>query len=127
MKKLIIVLIVLLLAISVKADELEWRTGLHFAGGFFVYSDIYIAASAVLYAFNDNSIETRETVSFYVTGTGLVVYEYWSNDWEGFKFWDLTGSVFGMVAAREIWKGTKPVVYPNICDEKVGLGFSFQF
>ena len=136
MKKLTIILAMLFIIIALSADDLEWRTILHGIGGFGVYSGVYVGTSALLtnIYWNTNSpefLQRLETISFYSTFTGLIVYEYWSNDWEGFKFWDLTGSMFGMVAAKELWKGSRPAVYPDLKyhgkEKQIGLQFAVNF
>ena len=128
MKKLTIILAILFIAMVLSADDLEWRTGLHFTGGFAVNSFNHILLSNWQLLGLELTDESIGDVNFYLTFTELVVYEYWSNDWEGMKFWDFTGSIFGMVASRELFNGSRPRVYPKYYgQETIGLEFAFNF
>lgn len=126
--KATIFVIILILAMSLAGDEIEWRTGLHFTGGFALSSFNHIWLSnwqVVGFELTDESIGD---VNFYLTTTELIVYELWSNSWEGMKFWDFTGSVFGMVASRELFKGSRPRIYPKYYGQKgIGIEFAFQW
>ena len=133
--KATIIIIILILAMSLTAEpELDERTPIHFIGGVVAYSGIYITTSTLLenIYWNTNSpefIQTLETISFYVTITGLTIYEYKSNNWKGLKFYDYTATILGMAFAREvIWKDTTPVIiYGEIKQNEVGLNFCFNF
>lgn len=121
MKKLVIVTLLLLVTLSVIADELEWGTGRHVAGGLFLGTVNEIATHNISFTQAHAS-----DYAFYITFTELTVYELWSNNWKGFKFWDYTGSIFGMSISRAIWKGRKPIVYLDVNRYQYGLGFKID-
>ena len=120
--KTILVILMLLIMVSAMADEIDKRTPLHIGGGFMISSFNHILLSNISF-----TKEYTEDWNFYLTFTELAVYELASNDWQGLKFWDFTGSIIGMSLSRTLWQDSRPRVYPKYYGQKNGIGLEFAF
>ena len=135
--KTILVILMLLIMVSAFADwkadlkeeGIDERLILHYAGGFALSSFNHIWLSNWEFIGLELTQESVEDIGFYLTTTGIVIEELYSNNWEGVKFWKLTSAVLGMASARMLWKGSDPVIYPKYYGQKneIGLEFAFQF